>query len=81
MNSRGLTPKTSKASILNSPKSILFAKQRKNAKFLQYIFPHLVTLFSVCLRVFPFSKNSSKKFQPQIQFESQPNDHFFSPFS
>jgi hypothetical protein len=61
--------KTQKNPNLNSPKVILFAIQRKFLKFLQNIFPHLVTLFPVCLRVFPFSEISSKKQKPK----SNPN--------
>jgi hypothetical protein len=53
-------PKTKKTVNLNSPNSILFVIQRKISEFLHYKKRHLVTLFSVCLRVFPFSKNSPK---------------------
>jgi hypothetical protein len=48
--------KTQKSPFLNSPKNILFAKQREFPKFLQNNFLHLVTLFSVDLRVLPFSE-------------------------
>jgi hypothetical protein len=53
-------PKPQKTLNINSPKYILFVKQRKNPKFLQNIKPHLVTLFSVRLRVLPFSDHLPK---------------------
>jgi hypothetical protein len=72
MNPRGLSTKTAN---LNSPSFILFAIQRKTAKFLQKIKPHLVTQFPVCLRVFPFSEppfeNFSQKFPPNPDQKSQ----------
>jgi hypothetical protein len=48
--------KPQKIPILNSPVSILFVNQRETTKFLQNFFLHLVTLFSVRLRVLPFSE-------------------------
>jgi hypothetical protein len=58
-------PKPQKSPNLNSPKPILFAIQRKTAEFPQNNFLHLVTLFPVSLRVFPFSKNSSENSNPK----------------
>jgi hypothetical protein len=65
MKPRGPSTKTAN---LNSPNNILFAIQRKTAKFLQKIKPQLVTQFPVCLRVLPFSepllKTSAKNSLP-----------------
>jgi hypothetical protein len=52
----GIRPNPKKKPILNSPQTILFAIQHKIAKFLQNNKLQLVTLFSVCLRVLPFSE-------------------------
>jgi hypothetical protein len=52
--------KTQKNPILNSPIPNLFAIQRKTPKFPPNKKLHLVTLFSVCLRVFPFSELDPK---------------------
>jgi hypothetical protein len=54
-------PNPQKIATLNSPNIILFAIQRKTAKFLQYKKLHLVTQFSVCLRVLPFSEPPFQK--------------------
>jgi hypothetical protein len=66
----GPRPKPQKSPILNSPIKFLFAKQREILKFLQNKKRHLVTLFLVSLRVFPFSELDPKKFQTQNQFNS-----------
>jgi hypothetical protein len=55
----------SKSPTFNSPILILFVNQREIPKFPQNILRHLATLFSVRLRVHPFSKNSSKNPIPQ----------------
>jgi hypothetical protein len=60
-------PKTQKPPTLNSPNQILFAIQHKIVKFLQYKELHLVTQFSVCLRVFPFSEPPPKKSDQKTQ--------------
>jgi hypothetical protein len=61
-------PQPQKTPILNSPILFSFAIQRKIAKFLQEQELHLVTLFPVEIRVFPFSephsKNPAKKTSP-----------------
>jgi hypothetical protein len=57
-------PKTQKTLISNSPTNILFAIQRKSLKFPQNNLRHLVTLFLVCLRVFPLFELSPKKSNP-----------------
>jgi hypothetical protein len=65
-------PKTPKTPNLNSPSLILFAIQRKKAKFLQNSFVHLVTLFSVYLRVLPFSEVPPQKPNPQKTSQIRP---------
>jgi hypothetical protein len=52
--------KLKKTSNPNSSKKILFAKQRETLKFPQNRKVQLVTLFSVHLRVFPFSDQPQK---------------------
>jgi hypothetical protein len=76
-----LRTKTKKTTNLNSPKFILFAIQRKNAKFPQNIFLHLVTQFPVVLRVFPFSEISPKKPILQKLSNSLSIDPILSHFS
>jgi preprotein translocase subunit SecG len=63
----------------DSPKPNLFVNQRETPKFLQNIFLQLATLFLVCLRVFPFSKNSPKKSNHSKVPKPHPVDPFFSP--
>jgi hypothetical protein len=70
-----LRPEPQKNPNLNSPKNILFVIQRKTAEFPQDKNLHLATLFSVCLRVFPFWKDSPKKSQPKNPVHLRPNDH------
>jgi hypothetical protein len=67
-------PNPQKTPTSNSPNKILFAKQRENPNFLQNIFLQLATLFSVCLRVFPFWKDSPKKYNPKIPIQSRSID-------
>jgi hypothetical protein len=53
-------PKPQKNTNLNSPKSILFAIQRKIPRFPQEQKLQLATLFPVCLRELPFSELAPK---------------------
>jgi hypothetical protein len=62
-------PNFKKSLNLNSPQKILFAIQRKTAEFPQNIFLHLVTLFSVCSRLLPFSELLFQKFQTPRSFQ------------
>jgi hypothetical protein len=57
--------KPKKSPFLDSPKKIPFVNQRENLKFLQNIKVQLVTLFSVYLRVLPFSDQPQKSPIPQ----------------
>jgi hypothetical protein len=66
--------KPKKRSNPSSSKIILFAIQRKNPKFPQYIKVHLVTQFSVHLRVFPFSDQPQKIPISQNLSRFRPND-------
>jgi hypothetical protein len=59
-------PKTKKRVNWNSSNPILFVNQRDFPEFPQNIKPHLVTLFSVYLRVLPFSEIPPKPKSPQI---------------
>jgi hypothetical protein len=83
LNALTWTPahKPKKSPNLNSPNPILFAIQRKTAEFPQNKKRHLATLFSVRLRVLPFSEFPPLKFQSQKLSNSQPFDLIFSPFS
>jgi hypothetical protein len=65
----------------NSPNNILFVIQRKISKFPQNIVLHLVTLFSVCLRVLPFFEHSPKKFQTSNLFKPRSTDPIIGSFS
>jgi hypothetical protein len=56
-------PKLQKTPNLNSPKQILFTNQRKTPNFPQDKKRQLVTLFSVYLRVLPFSEPLFSKTQ------------------
>jgi hypothetical protein len=57
----------------NSPKRILFVKQREFPKFPQNKTLQLVTQFSVCLRVLPFSELSPKIQLTKNLFKTQSN--------
>jgi hypothetical protein len=65
----------------NSPKPILFTNQRKTSNSPKNIKLHLVTLFPVCLRLYPFSEFSSKTHNLSKSFQSQPIPLKLSPFS
>jgi hypothetical protein len=67
-------PKPKKPSNPSSPKTFLFVNQRKSLKFPQNKKIHLVTLFSVHLRVFPFSDQPLKTSNPQKLSESRSID-------
>jgi hypothetical protein len=51
----------------NSPQIILFVKQRKFLNSPKNPILHLVTQFSVCLRVFPFSEPTLKNPIPKFR--------------
>jgi hypothetical protein len=56
--------KPQKSPTSNSPIKFLFVNQREPFKFPHYKVFHLVTLFSVCLRLLPFFELSPKKTNP-----------------
>jgi hypothetical protein len=76
----GIRPNPKKTPIPNSPKKILFVKQRENLKFLQNIKVQLVTLISVYLRMLPFSDRPPKSPINQKIPKPQPNDPNLSSF-
>jgi hypothetical protein len=65
----------------NPPISILFAKQRESQYSPKKTFLHLVTLFSVHLRVYPFSELSPKPQIPKNLFNQPSIDPILGSFS
>jgi hypothetical protein len=61
MGLRGTPSKTQKNANFKFPQTNLFVNQRDFPKFPQNIILHLVTLFSVSLRVYPFSELAPQK--------------------
>jgi hypothetical protein len=74
-------PKPQKIANLNSSNQFLFVIQHKILKFPQNKILQLVTQFSVCLRVFPFSELDLQNSKTPNSFNPHSIDPVFSLFS